>query len=78
MVPNPKSQIAANVEITFSIIKVGLCVSVFLNIIDIMIIIRKGRKLGYAMSVETRYEITEKLESKHEILDLDRPNHKDN
>ena len=60
IVPNPISQSAAVLGRSFSIIKSGLCVSVLLNTLDIPITIQRGRKLGYALPVKTRYEMTEK------------------
>ena len=61
IVPNPSSQSAAVLGRSFSIIKSGLCVSVLLNTLDIPITIQKGRKLGYAVPVKTRYEMTENV-----------------
>ena len=40
--------------------KSGLCVSVLLNTLDIPITIQRARKLGYAIPVKARYEMTEK------------------
>ena len=59
IVPNPNSQNAAVLGRSFSITKSGLCVSVLLNTLDIPITIQRGRKLGYALPVKTRNEITE-------------------
>ena len=59
IVPNPNSQSAAVLGRSFSITKSGLCVSVLLNTLDIPITIQRGRKLGYALPVKTRYEMTE-------------------
>ena len=61
IVPNPNSQSAAVLGRSFSITKSGLCVSVLLNTLDIPIKIQRGRKLGYALHVKTRYEMTEKV-----------------
>ena len=58
IVPNPNSQSAAVLGRSFSITKSGLCVSVLLNTLDIAITIQRGRKLGYALPVKTRYEMT--------------------
>ena len=74
IVPNPNSQSAAILERSFSITKSGLCVSVLLNIPDIPITVHRGRKLGYALPVKTRYEMTE-IVKKNEVLDC--PNHRD-
>ena len=59
IVPNPNSQSAALLRRSFSITKSGLCVSVLLKTLDIPITIQRGRKLGYALPVKTRYEMTE-------------------
>ena len=53
IVPNPNSQSAAVLLRSFSITKSGLCVSVLLNTLDIPITIQRGRKLGYALPVNT-------------------------
>ena len=74
IVPNPKSQSAAVLGRSFSITKSGLCVSVLLNTLDIPITIQRGRKLGYAFPVKTRYEMTEN-QKQNEVADC--PNHSD-
>ena len=74
IVPNPNSQSAAVLGRSFSITKSGLCVSVLLNILDIPITIQRGRKLGYALPVKTRYEMTEN-QKQNEVVDF--PNHRD-
>ena len=75
IVPNPNSQSAGDVlGRSFSITKSGLCVSVLLNTLDIPITIQRGRKLGYALPVKTRYEMTEN-HKKNEVVDC--PNHRD-
>ena len=56
-----KSQIAGILGKPSSINKGGLCVSVFLDTLDIPITLQRGRKLGYALPEETRYEITENV-----------------
>ena len=58
ILPNPNSQKAAILGRSFSITKSGLCVSVLLNTLDLPITIQSGRKLGYALPVKTRYEMT--------------------
>ena len=73
IVPNPNSQSAAILGRSFSITKSGLCVSVLMNTLAIPITIQRGRKLGYALPVKIRYEITEKVK-KYEVLDC--PNHR--
>ena len=74
IVPNPNSQSAAVLGRSFSITKSGLCVSVLLNTLDIPITIQRGRKLGYALPVKTRYEMTENSKQ-NEVVDC--PNHRD-
>ena len=74
IVPNPNSQSAAVLGRSFSITKSGLCVSVLLNTLDIPITIQRGRKLGYALPVKTRYEMTEN-QKQNEVVDC--PNHRD-
>ena len=73
-IPNPYSQSAAFLGRFFSITKSGLCVSVLLNTLDIPITIQRGKKLGYALPLETRYEMTKNVKEK-EVLDC--PNHRD-
>ena len=68
MVPNPNSQNAAISGRSFSITKNGFYVSVWLNTLDIPITIQRGRKLGYALPVKTRYKMTENIK-KYEVLD---------
>ena len=74
IVPNPNSQRAAVLGRSFSITKSGLCVCVLLNTLDIPIKIQRRRKLGYALPVKTRYEMTEKVKENN-VLDC--PNHRD-
>ena len=74
IVPNPNSQSAAVLGRSFSITKSGLCVSVLLNTLDIPITIQRGRKLGYALPVKTRYEMTENSKQ-NEVVDC--RNHRD-
>ena len=74
IVANPNSQSAAILGRSFSITKSGLCVSVLLNRLDIPITIQRGRKLGYALPVKTRYEMTEN-QKQNEVVDC--PNHRD-
>ena len=58
---NLNSQSAAFLGTSLSITKSDLCVSVLLNTLDIPINIQRGRKLGYALPVKTRYEMTEQM-----------------
>ena len=74
IVPNPNSQNATVLGRSFSITKRGLCVSVLLNTLDIPITIKRGRKLGYALPVKTRYEMAENSKQ-NEVVDC--PNHRD-
>ena len=74
VVPNPNSQSAAVLGRSFSITKSGLCVSVLLNTLDMPITIQRGRKLGYALPVKTRCEMTEN-HKQNEVVDC--PNHRD-
>ena len=74
IVPNPNSQSAAVLGRSFSITKSGICVSVLLNTLDIPITIQRGRKLGYALPVKTRYETIENSKQ-NEVVDC--PNHRD-
>ena len=74
IVPNPNSQSAAVLGRSVSITKSGLCVSVLLNTLDIPITIQRGRKLGYALLLKTRYEMTENPKQ-NEVIDC--PYHRD-
>ena len=74
IVPNPNSQRSAVLGRSFSITKSDLYVSVLLNTLDIPITIQRGRKLGYALPVKTRYEMTENVKE-NEVLEC--PNHRD-
>ena len=74
IVLNPNSQSAAVLGRSFSITNSGLCVSVLLNTLDIPITIQRGRKLGYALPVKTRYEMTENVKE-NEVVEC--PNHRD-
>ena len=74
IVPNPNCQSAAVLGRSFSLTKSGLCVSVLLTTLDIPFMIQRGRKLGYALPVKTRYEMTENVKE-NELLDY--PNHRD-
>ena len=75
IVPNPNSQSAAVLGRSFSITKSSLCVSVLLNTLDIPITIQRGRKLGYALPLKPRFEMTENPKQ-NEVVDC--RNHKDN
>ena len=73
IVLNPNSQSASILGRLFSITKSGLCISALLNTLDIPITIQRAKKLGYALTVKTRYEMTEKVKE-NEVLDC--PNHR--
>ena len=70
IVPNQNSQSAAVLGRSFSITKSGLCVSVLLNTLDIPITIQRGRKLGYASPVKTRYEMTKNVKKRMKYLNV--------
>ena len=74
IVSNPNSQSAAVLGRSFSITKSGLCVSVLLNTLDLPITIQRGRKLGYALPVKTRFDTIENSKQ-NEVVDC--PNHRD-
>ena len=74
IVPNPNIQSAAILGRSFSITKSGLCFSVLMNTRDIPITIQRKRKLGYALPVKTRYEMTENVKE-NGVLDCS--NHRD-
>ena len=74
IVPNSNKQSAAILGRSFSIVKSGLCVSVLLKTLKIPILIQRGRKLGYALLVNTRCKMTENVKA-NEVLDC--PNHRD-
>ena len=61
IVLNPNSQSSGIPGRSFWITKGGLCVSVLLNTLDIPITTQRGRKLGYALPVKARYEMTENV-----------------
>ena len=69
IVPNPNSQRAAVLGRSFSITKSSLCVNVLLNTLHIPITIQRGRKLGYALPVKTRYGMTENVKE-NEVLEF--------
>ena len=74
IVPNPNSQSAAILGRSLSTTKSSLCVLVLLKTLDTPIKIYRGRKLGYAVPVKTRYEMTENVKE-NEVLDC--PSHRD-
>ena len=52
IVLNPNSQSAAILGISFSITKIGLCVSVLLSTLDIPITIQRGQEIGIRSTCE--------------------------
>ena len=71
IVPNPKSQSAAVLGRSFSITKSGICVSVLLNTLDILITIQSGRKLGYALPMNEGLEVWISTESTSSLRGLE-------
>ena len=63
IVPNPNSQSAAILERSFLITKSGLYVSVLLITLVIPLTIHRDRKLGYALPLKSRYEMTENVKN---------------
>ena len=61
LVPNPNSQSSVILDLSFSVTRNGLCVSVFLNTLDTTVSIQQGKKLGYALPIKTDYEETQNL-----------------
>ena len=71
IVPNPKIQGADFLGRFFSITKSGLCVSVLLNTLDILITIQRGRKLGYALPMNEGLEVWIPTESTSSLRGLE-------
>ena len=61
LVPNPNSKNSAILGRSFSLTQSGLCVSVLLNTEATTVTIQRGRKLGYALPLNTDYPIVENL-----------------
>ena len=74
IVPKPNSQSDTVLGGPFSITRSGFCVSVLLNTLDISITIQRRGRLGYALPVKARYEMTENPKQ-NEVVDC--PNHRD-
>ena len=70
----PNNQSAAILGRSLSITKSGLSVSVLMSSLFIPITMQRGRKLGYALPVKIRYEITVNVKE-NKVLDC--PNHRD-
>ena len=61
LVPNPNSKSSAILGRSFSLTHSGLCVSVLLNTEATTVTIQRGKKLGYALPLNTDFQIVEKL-----------------
>ena len=59
LVPNPKSKSSAILGRSFSLTQSGLCVSVLLNTEATTVTIQRGKKLGYALSLNTDFQSVE-------------------
>ena len=59
LVPNPNSKISAILGRSFSLTQSGLCVSVLLNTEATTVTIQRGKKLGYALPLNTDFQIVE-------------------
>ena len=56
LVPNPNSKSSAILERSFSLTQSGLCVSVLLNTEATIVTIQRGKKLGYALPLNTDFQ----------------------
>ena len=72
LVSNPNSQSSAILGRSFSVTRNGLCATVLLNTLDTTVTIQRGKKLGYALPMETDYEETQNLK-RYSVKDC--PNH---
>ena len=63
LVPNPNSKSSANLGRSFSLPQSGLCVSVLLNTEATTVTIQRGKKLGYALPLNTDFQSVEKLKN---------------
>ena len=61
LVPNPNSKSSAILERSFSLTQSGLCVSVLLNTEATTVTIQRGKKLGYALPLNTDFQSVENL-----------------
>ena len=61
LVPNPNSKSSAILGRSFSITQSGLCVSVLLNTEATTVTIQRGKKLGYALPLNTDFQSVENL-----------------
>ena len=61
LVPNPNSKSSAILGRSFSLTQSGLCVSVLLNTEATTVTIQRGKKLGYALPLNTDFLSVENL-----------------
>ena len=61
LIPNPNSQSSVIIGRSFSVTRNGLCDNVLLNTLDTTVLIKRGKKLGYALPMKTDYEETQNL-----------------
>ena len=61
VVPNPNSKSSAILGGSFSLTQNGLCVSLLLNTEATKVTIQRGKKLCYALSLNTNYQSVEKF-----------------
>ena len=61
LVPNPNSKSSAILGRSFSLTQSGLCVSVLLNTEATTVTIQRGKKLGYALPLNTDFQSGENL-----------------
>ena len=61
LVPNPNSKSSAILGRSFSLTQSGLCVSVLLNTEATTVTIQRGKKLGYALPLNTDFQSVENL-----------------
>ena len=61
LVPNPNSKSSAILGRSFSLTPSGLCVSVLLNTEATTVTIQRGKKLGYALPLNTDFQSVENL-----------------
>ena len=61
LVPNPNTKSSASLGRSFSLTQSGLCVSVLLNTEATTVTIQRGKKLGYALPLNTDFQSVENL-----------------
>ena len=61
LVPNPNSKSSAILGRSFSLTQIGLCVSILLNTEATTVTIQRGKKLGYALPLNTDFQSVENL-----------------